>query len=234
MTDPTIQTPVGPGSDATGDIVVSLSEIDAMVRKAARGAGYSWGMAEEAGRAVRWLAAQGVDGVSLIAELFDSVDGRVADFVPDVGAPVWKATSGRLCPISAGAALSDRAEVLDQVSSVHLDDTMSPVLMSPFLVSVARRQARAVQLAAGEVSVVVCADGPMDSELAELARTGCAMVVISILDAPRGESRNASVRGVPVDVQDWRRLDRYAARTYVPATEQSRRSGAGAGTTDND
>ena len=28
----------------------SLNELDAMARKAARGAGYSWGLAEEAGR----------------------------------------------------------------------------------------------------------------------------------------------------------------------------------------
>ena len=47
MTDPTIQSPAGPAPDATGDILVSLAEIDAMGRKAARGAGYAWGMAEE-------------------------------------------------------------------------------------------------------------------------------------------------------------------------------------------
>ena len=30
---------------------LSLNEVDAMAKKAARGAGYSWGLAEEAGKA---------------------------------------------------------------------------------------------------------------------------------------------------------------------------------------
>lgn len=40
----------------------------------------------------------------------------------------------------------------------------------------------------------------------------------------------------PVDVPDqvWAVLAEYAARTYVPETEASRNSGAGAGLTDND
>ena len=34
----------------------SLGEVEALARKAARGGGYSWGMAEEAGFAVRWAS----------------------------------------------------------------------------------------------------------------------------------------------------------------------------------
>ena len=45
----------------------SLNELDAMARKAARGAGYSWGLAEEAGRATRWLAAAGLPGPMCLA-----------------------------------------------------------------------------------------------------------------------------------------------------------------------
>ncbi|MEL7259121.1 MAG: DUF3726 domain-containing protein, partial [Pseudomonadota bacterium] len=40
----------------------SLNEVESLARKAARGAGYSWGLAEEAGKATRWTCAAGWPG----------------------------------------------------------------------------------------------------------------------------------------------------------------------------
>jgi hypothetical protein len=48
------------------------------------------------------------------------------------------------------------------------------------------------------------------------------------------QAAKAAATGLEVSVDLWRRLDRYAHRTYAPATEDSRRSGAGVGTRDND
>ena len=39
----------------------SLNELEAEVKKAIKGAGLSWGLAEEGSKAVRWLAAHGAD-----------------------------------------------------------------------------------------------------------------------------------------------------------------------------
>ena len=102
MTDPTIQSPAGPAPDATGDIVVSLAEIDAMGRKAARGAGYAWGMAEEAGRAARWLAAYRLPGPQRLAALLATCDGLLADYVPLNTELPWRSTGGKLCGGSGG------------------------------------------------------------------------------------------------------------------------------------
>ena len=38
---------------------LSLNEVEATAKKATRGAGYPWGLAEEAGKAVRWLCGAG-------------------------------------------------------------------------------------------------------------------------------------------------------------------------------
>jgi hypothetical protein len=43
-----------------GEIDLSLSELRSLVTKAARGAGMSWGLAEEAGWAAEWLARRGM------------------------------------------------------------------------------------------------------------------------------------------------------------------------------
>lgn len=45
---------------------------------------------------------------------------------------------------------------------------------------------------------------------------------------------NKSVQRGDVDATIWAKLDEFAARTYVPETDQSRLEGAGAGLTDND
>ena len=53
----------------------ALIEVEATAKKAARGAGHSWGMAEEAARAARWLCAHGIDGVAGLARALARVDG---------------------------------------------------------------------------------------------------------------------------------------------------------------
>ncbi len=47
----------------------SLNEIEGLARKAARGSGLSWGLAEEAGKATRWLCAAGLPGADALAGL---------------------------------------------------------------------------------------------------------------------------------------------------------------------
>jgi hypothetical protein len=60
-------------------MLFSLNEIEAQLRKAARGAGLPWGLAEEAGKAARWLAMHGIDGLPASAALFEQNDGRPYD-----------------------------------------------------------------------------------------------------------------------------------------------------------
>ena len=53
-------------------MALSQNEIESLCIKAARGAGYSWGLAEQAGFAAGWLAARGLDATApLLALLRD-------------------------------------------------------------------------------------------------------------------------------------------------------------------
>ncbi|MEQ8665599.1 MAG: DUF3726 domain-containing protein [Rhodospirillales bacterium] len=234
MTDPTIQAPAGPPPDATGDIVVSFSEVDAMVRKAARGAGYAWGMAEEAGRAARWLVAHGTEGPTLFNDLLTLVDGRTEEFTPDVSRSPWMSASGVICPVSAGAALSDRAANFAAGSTLALGETAFPVVLAPFLTWIASTRNLTIVIKAGGASAKLHAAGQSQEGLEDLARVDRGAVNLTLFAVSSGSMLEKSSRGVPVEVGRWRRLSDFAARTYVPTNEQSRRSGAGAGTSDND
>lgn len=234
MTDPTVQSPAGPAPGATGEIVVSLAEIDAMGRKAARGAGHAWGMAEEAGRAARWLAAYRLPGPQRLAALLDVCDGAVSERAPVKTEPRWHAASGMLCGITCGSAISDRAADIAAGEAFELEAVAEPLMILPFLCRVARDLDFGVEFTVGDTRLVATPEGPVWPGPSNPDIPAASPVNVRRADGAAGTLRRHTPEGYAVPVAVWRTLDAYAARTYVPATEASRVSGAGAGTMDND
>lgn len=107
---------------------LSLSEAEALARKAMRGAGASWGHAEEAGKAVRWLAARGLPGPKRLTQLLKEWPGEGVQGDRESG---WHGATGRLCPIRAGCLLQDHAG-LDGPDQVRFHQVVVPDLMLPF------------------------------------------------------------------------------------------------------
>lgn len=233
MSDPTVQSPAGPAEDATGHWHVSLAEIDAMGRKAARGAGFSWGLAEEAGRAARWLAAFRRPGPEALLAALDAMDGSVASHAPRPDRPLWQSNASTLCPVATGAALSDRAEAIATGASFDLAPVVSPLLLVPFLCRAARDLGYMIALEGPGLTLVATPEGPATREWAPLAKP----LAQDLRVHRAAEADGPAARPVPdpwrVSVDTWRALDRFAHRTYAPATEASR-AGAGSGVRDND
>lgn len=213
MTDPTIAGPTVPES-SDGDLIVSLSEIEAMSKKAARGAGFSWGMAEEAGFAARWLATYRLPGPELLLAVLRTKP------------------SPKQCPLTIGVRISDRARLLvDDGEAIRIDDAAFPVLTLPFLGQITKRFG--CQLAFDDV--MVTATGISEHGLNALAEQQRGSFIIKSASVQEAvELRPQSVSGYPIDWADWEGLDGFASRTYVPASEASRSAGAGVGLTDND
>lgn len=231
--DPTIQTPAGPAEDATGHWRVSLAEIDAMGRKAARGTGLSWGLAEEAGRAARWLAAYRQPGPEALLAALEAVNGAVAAHAPRPEGPVWRAEAGTLCPVATGAALSDRAGAIAAGASFGLGPVIAPLLLVPFLCRAARDLGCPIALDGPEIALVATPEGPATPDWRRLhAPLSGELQVRRAAWAP-GPAAGAGADPWPVAVETWRALDWLAHRTYAPATEASR-AGAGSGLPDTD
>lgn len=229
--DPTMAgAPVPAGG--TGTARLSLSEIEALAMKAARGAGMSWGMAEEAGFAARLLAAQGVPGAELLLRHLETLAGTDWSAVaPVVTGQSFTAPGPRaLCPIALGAALADRASLL--TGEIKAGPVACPALILPFAAAVARAKGGAVQVAWNGCRVTMGATGILSVDGADgldaarcegLTLVPCAPCAANWPETP----------ATTIALQDLRRLDGYALQTTVPASEKSRQ-GAGAGTTDND
>ncbi|WP_137701469.1 DUF3726 domain-containing protein [Marimonas lutisalis] len=203
---------------------LSLNEVEATAKRAARGAGLSWGMAEEAGKAVRWLSAQGLPGCAALADLLDAPGNAPTSL--DL-----LSSSGPLCPLAAGVALSDMAGRLGAGDTV-LSDVAQPLLLLPFLQAAARQTGRALRVGIDGTMVgldgaqVTCSD-PADLDMPHARR-----IVIAPGAVPAPPLPQHTRAEVTADTLE--RLNRYAHRTYAPATEASRLLGAGAGLSDND
>jgi hypothetical protein len=233
--DPTSVAAAAPAGG--GRALLSLAEMEALTVKAARGAGLSWGMAEEAGAAVRWLASHGLPGPELLLRHLEAFDRREwGAIAPVVAGPVWRtAGGGALSPLAAGAALSDRAALEDGPGSVPitLQQLADPGLLLPFVAMAAGAVGRPLRVEWDGLAVVVNGDGVAFATAAGgVVEPLAASVVVTPGEAGAAMRRaTAAPRLVPLSV--WQGLDRLAFRTYVPASAASR-AGAGAGTTDND
>ena len=208
----------------------------------------AWGMAEEAAFATLWLADHGIDGLALLARHLDRLVVARAGAGVKVGAKVgagagsalqitaagWHC-NGVLCPLTAGAALGDHFDLVQGPLQrpVVLSDLSAPALILPFLAAAAARTGAVVVVGWPGVTVVLSAGDLLaiagDATLmADHANTVTVTATVT-----------ATVTRMPdvapclaVQPGPWQALQAHVQRTYVPASDQSRR-GAGAAGSDN-
>jgi hypothetical protein len=206
----------------------SLNEMEATAKRATRGAGYSWGQAEEASKAARWLCAQGLDGAGVLARLLTlGLASDLAAHRPRKVDHSWRGV-GELCPLSAGPLLSDSADLL-KINPIEMQDVCAPELLLPFAANAARVLQCWVSIEFDGTLAVTDGD--------HLAVHGIFPVTARRVTVSQGDAPetllNRHSRAQPTP-GDWDILNRFAHRTYAPATEESRLLGAGAGLSDND
>jgi len=206
----------------------ALNEVEVTAKKATRGAAYTWGLAEEAAKATRWLCAQGLDGCAILTGLLHKTD-RATDMAPTSLDGDWQAPSGQLCSLIAGAALSDCAYRLPQ-GDIRMQNVIAPKMLLPFAAAAARRLGQSVTLAWDGVTVTTDGTGLATTDV---PASDSADTVIVQLGGDLGQAVLHHTRSTP-DAGDWAYLNELAGRTYAPATEESRFRGAGSGLSDND
>jgi len=238
---------------------LSSGELNSLVKLASRGIGNSWGLAEEASFATRCLCDYKLSGVQTIAALFSQLDklGLHSQRIVCEGSN-WRGDDF-LCPITTGAALSDFAHQLTDQASLDLKAVICPLVLLPFLLKMSEEGEHGIYLEWHD-GLVCCHQGNVFSELQSSAIVkllGCdaSGKNIKVRSAPVTSAyltnaddmermdhakpdlfvlKKAPIRRVRINPEQLQTLKGFAHRTYAPATEASRLSGAGAGTTDND
>lgn len=193
----------------------SVGESGALALKAARGAGMAWGLAEEAGFAVRWLQQRGVPGVEAMARYLAHCETNMND---------------AKCPIATGTSISDMAVA----PPASLGLVREPLLLIPFIAAIATPAPVRMHIGTAQIDIFashfICETDLTDLTVAE---ANCALA-FSPLQAFLPADDVIATRVPETAAQAMQELSDLAHRTYAPATEASRLSGAGAGLNDND
>jgi hypothetical protein len=191
---------------------LSLNEVEALAAKVARGAGFSWGLAEEIGKGARALARGGHPWAEAMLTLARDAGTWLAPSKSCVEA--WRTlayesgVSEPLCPVRVAAVLIDDHSILDA------------------------RPLRIANVGAPLWIVALFAASGIHEYDVEGAGVSIADVKISLRGAPpaivpacrRAHAGDASLAA----------LNAVAARIYVPASEISRATGAGGGSVDDE
>ena len=211
-------------------VALSRSELQAIVLRAARGAGLPWGLAEEAAMAVLWLQLAGLEGASELVHYLRDPDAADSD----------------CCPIRLGARLSDRCCLPDGCFSrpeLDLPTVRRPLLLVPAL---ARALGAGTADATASLRLRLIRRGVCLAELAAAQPEAAHRIDVRRLRVDRLDDLILAVEpaeaGVPIGSPSIpapvasavvAALEHLGRQTLVPASEESR-AGAGAGLLDND
>jgi hypothetical protein len=213
-------------------MIVSLNEIESLVFKACRGGSMSWGLAEEAAQAARWLAARQIPWECSL--LFILSNRELVSRPSLAGQDIRAVAPGRaLCPIHAGAVVSD---LLALSRRLVFFEILAPLWLLPFAARHVRgRTDVALVWPGGSLQLGRLSEGDC-REMSGLTGARIPNLVIEVLAAELTAECAMKERphAGPVDDVAWGQLLRFAATTYVPASDQSRTTGAGAALLDND
>ena len=213
---------------------LTLAETESYLRKAARACGLEWGIAEEAGKAARWLAAFNLPGPEIMLAHLRHLQARdYRAFIPDCSTEPWQASSGLMCPVIAGAALADRSAQMLTGQVFKLGPTAYPLLLAATVGQAARCHKTVFTTAWAEVRVSCFENGlSIDGKHGDLLLTEVDAVSCQQDDLSTPQQLPSTL-AYEIDSEIFKSIDSLAFQTYAPATEESR-AGAGAGLTDND
>ncbi len=217
--------------------IYSLSEIQSTCKKAAKGAGLTWGLAEEVGMIAKSLTKLGLDGAGSFVPYFKWLDDPKKSMASRIGnnAGIWSSIEGDFCSLKAGTILADRAALL-QSEPFQFDSVICPMVLVGQIYIVANHYNYVLKVTVDDISIMVSGSGLecADEALKKLQATKVNHIKVERVEQALTITHEVQPRGCDVSHEDWAFLNSFAAHTYAPESEESRLSGAGAGLQDND
>ncbi len=207
--------------------IYALGELEALCKKACYGAGFAWGEAEEAAKAVAMLCTYELPAVEALVQVLPLQKSRLRPVIEGrqiVGSQL-------LCPIMTSLALADRACDIDaeiwQISALQSPLLTLPILWraGEFHNKIFHMQSDNWDAYAGKNAFVFSGD----ASVAELES-----VEISVVKTAPASLAVKRFDSVTVEGDVEKLLLQFFMQTTVPESDESRLQGAGAGLSDND
>jgi len=199
----------------------SLSEIDTTSKRASKAAGFSWGIAEEIGKAVRNLELFGLPGIVNLNEYLKKTKKKH----PEAIKKIEKENKNKeLCPIYCGVAFMDQCKQLENLKTIKFYNLNYPMLILPFISKTSDILGKKILIQFNKSTFLMnfnksIFSNNIDKHTIPLANE----VIIEFLDNKNSFS-----------CQEWNELYKLSEETFVKESESLKAKGAGAGLTDND
>jgi len=199
----------------------SLSEIDTTSKRASKAAGFSWGIAEEIGKAIRSLELFGLPGVINLNLYLKKIKKNHPKKINKIGK---ENKNKETCPIYCGVAFLDQCKQLETLEIIKFYNVNYPLLILPFISKASEILGKKILIQFNNTSFLAnfnksILSKNIDKQISPLANE----INIEFL-----ENKNS------FSVQDWKELYKLSEETFVEESESLRSKGAGAGLTDND
>ena len=201
----------------------TLSEIDTTSKRATRGAGFSWGVAEEVGKNMRLLELFGLSGIKNLNKYLKDYKNRQFQKISLIS-DINEANKYPFCPIILGTNFIDQVKLLDKKNNIQISNVAFPILFLPFVSRASEVIGKRIFLKIEEKEFLLNLNQSIYSNyLKNEILENCNTVNISFLENNNLFNEN-----------EWNELYKLSEDTFVEETESLKIGAAGAGLIDND
>ena len=201
----------------------TLSEIDTTSKRATRGAGFSWGIAEEVGKNMRLLELYGLSGIKNLNKFLKDYKKKQFQKITLIS-ETNNASKNSFCPITLGINFIDQVNLLDKKLNIQISNLAFPILFIPFVSRASEIVGKKIFLKVDDKEFLFNLNQSIYSNyLKNEILENCNNINISFL-----ENNNS------FNEDEWKELYKLSEDTFVEETESLKIGAAGAGLTDND
>ena len=201
----------------------TLSEIDTTSKRAAKGAGFSWGISEEIGKNMRLLELFGLPGIKNLNKYLKDYKKKQFQKIALIS-EINETKKNPFCPIILGTNFIDQVNLLDKKNSIKIINVAFPILFLPFVSRASDVIGKRIFLKIDKKEFLLNLNQSIYSNyLKNEILENCNTVNISFIENNNSFNEN-----------EWDELYKLSEDTFVEETESLKIGAAGAGLTDND
>ena len=201
----------------------SLSEIETVSKRSSRAAGYPWGIAEEIGKNIRLLEIFSLPGIKNLNNFFKNKKELKLENINLINKDN-EAKNSRYCPMIAGVSYLDQIRTLESLNEVNFKNMAFPLLFLPFVSRASEVIGKRIFLKLDEKEFLMNFNNNINSNFS----------VKEIIKIAENVSVNILENEDSFNDNEWKELYKLSQETFVEENESLKKSGAGAGLTDND
>ena len=200
----------------------SFSEIDVVVKRASRGMGFDWGVAEEIGKNIKLLEMFGLPGFKNLNQYFKIYKNKQFQKISLISQ--LNNSKTYFCPINSGINFLDQVNMLIEKDEIIFENMAFPILIIPFISRSSEIIGKRIILTIDEKKFLLnfnqsIYSNYLKNEILENAKN----IKIKFIENKNNFSE-----------KEWNEIYKISEETFVEENEDLKESAAGAGLTDND